>query len=124
MGDENRSEGTSRLMRALDFIRLSPQEIKNYILNNLDQKKYDELWKLDGKSMYSGFSDLTGLHGFTKGFDRLVRKKLPILYLGRCKIKIVYGGRLVDIIFIYHGGGIWNMEVEVQGKIDEGERII
>lgn len=113
-------------MRALDFVKQSPQKIHKYLREKLNQKEYDQWWEVGSISkddVYAKFCSRLELFGFTRGrFNReqnyKVVKKLPILYLNHYSIVIDYKRRLIIVNFNYCGGGEWVTKIEVKGQVD------
>lgn len=117
-------------MRALDFVKQSPQKIHKYLKEKLNRKEYTQWWEVGSISkddVYAKFCSRLELFGFTRGRefglfsrerDYKVVKKLPILYLNRYSILIDYKCRLIMIDFNYCGGGEWVTKIEVKGQVD------
>lgn len=109
-------------MRALDFVKQSPQKIHRYLREYLNRKEYNQWWEVGStRDIPTKFCNRLDLHGFTIGREddgKCVMKKLPVIYLNRYQIIVEYKSRVIWIDFNYCGGGEWVMIIKVEGQVE------
>lgn len=90
-------------MRAIEFINLGEEEMREYLEGHFNIGAYVNLWRTEGDLPISIFSTLSGLYGMSAPSTGFIRKKVPYLVqISEYHIEFWHHKILLIIKFIYN----------------------